>query len=207
MLILGATSLTAQAFIRLMQQEYPHIKLKLFVRNIDNLPMEQQHSHDVIIGNGTNYNDYLRALNDVDYIYDAINGPNTFECTKVMFKAIKDSKTNIQHIVDISASEIHHQTPKKNSQADLQLQKRNAEYSKQRLQTFDLFKKSKINFTILQPGIVKKGPETKVITHVPDLKKVSSTNLKINRPTLARTAANALFTNKYNDMSLSVANG
>lgn len=202
-LILGATSLTAQAFIKLIQQDYPDVKLKLFVDNINNLPMEQQHKHQVIIGDPKNYNDYLRAIKDVDYVYNTYNVPHI----KFLLDSIKETKTSIKHIVDISASEIHHAKPTKKSQNDLSLQQRNAQYSKEQLDKFALLKKSGIDFTILRPGVIKKGPETKVLTHVPDFKKVPIEKMKVNRPTLARTALDALFHGEYRDMSIAVSNG
>lgn len=106
-LIIGATSPTAQAFIKLIETDYPTINLKLFVRNIDRLTNQQRAHYEVVVGDAANYDDYVRALPNVDYIYNSVGGLATGPYTQLLLRAIKDTGTIIKHIVDISAGGIY----------------------------------------------------------------------------------------------------
>ncbi|MCH4008660.1 NAD(P)-binding oxidoreductase [Companilactobacillus sp.] len=206
-LILGASSPTAQAFIKMMNTEYSDVHLRLFVRNINKLPMEQRHKFDIIIGDGSNYEDYVRALVDVDYIYNSIGGLGTGEYTPILIKAIKDTKTNIKHVVDISAGGIYGEYLSGDNQYLSAVRTMYPEYTQNQLNKLSWYKKSGLDFTIFRPGLIKNGPETSVVTHDTDYRKIGENQFNINRATLARAAINALFNNKYDCESLSVSNG
>jgi hypothetical protein len=61
-LIIGATSPTAQAFINLLESDYSEVDLKLFVRNPDKLTATQLQKYQVIVGDASKYDDYVTAL-------------------------------------------------------------------------------------------------------------------------------------------------
>lgn len=73
-LVIGATSPTAQAFIDLMATDYSDIDLKLFVRNPAKLTEQQRQNYTVVVGDASSYDDYVTALDGVDYIYDSAGG-------------------------------------------------------------------------------------------------------------------------------------
>lgn len=196
-LILGASSPTAQAFIKMMSDEYPDVHLRLFVRNINKLPMEQRHKLDIIIGNGANYDDYVRALSGIDYVYNAIGGAYSDEYTSILLRAIRDSKCLIKHIVDISVS---------SEQSLSGVRRIHPEYTQNQIIKLKMYQGSGLDFTILQSGSIKNGPETPVVTLTSDYKKDDTRNLNISRATLARAAINALFKNQYACESLFVTN-
>lgn len=91
-LVLGATSPTAQAFIRLMETEFSDYQLRLFVRNESRLPRDERQQHTVIIGDGSSYDDYVKALNDVDYIYNSIGGLETGPIRNCSFRQFEIRK-------------------------------------------------------------------------------------------------------------------
>ena len=106
-LVIGATSPTAQAFIKLMERDYPEMTLKLFVRNRKKVPAYQKREHVIFLGDAAKYTDYVAALEDVDYIYDSVGGLSTGPYVKLLLRAIKETQATIKRIVDISAGGIY----------------------------------------------------------------------------------------------------
>lgn len=206
-LILGATSPTAQAFIKLMETEFSQYELKLFARNPQRLPQSQRQNHEVITGDGSAYEDYVHALKNVDYIYNSIGGLETGPYTQLLIKAIKDTNTPIKHIVDISAGGIYGEYLSGNAPYLSTVRTRHPEYTQDQINKLDWYKQSGFEFTIFRPGLIQNGPETGIITHTPDYLKIEPAEFPINRTTFARAAVNALFNGDYRNVSVSVSNG
>ncbi|MHA3065933.1 NAD(P)-dependent oxidoreductase [Lacticaseibacillus saniviri] len=206
-LVLGATSPTAQAFIHLMQTDYPTVNLKLFVRNPKKLPKEFRQRFDVIVGDGSHYDDYVTALTGVDYIYNSIGGLETGPYTQTLIRAIKDTKSPIKKVVDISAGGIYGEYLSGNAQYLSSVRTTYPEYTQDQLNKLDWYRNSGLNFTIFRPGLIQNGPETQIITHTPDYRTIGPDEFDVNRTTFARAAANALFNDDYHNQSVSVSNG
>ncbi|MGL0748824.1 NAD(P)-binding oxidoreductase [Secundilactobacillus paracollinoides] len=206
-LVLGATSPTAQAFIRLMETEFSDYQLRLFVRNESRLPRDERQQHTVIIGDGSSYDDYVKALNDVDYIYNSIGGLETGPYTQLLIQAIRDTKTSIQRVVDISAGGIYGEYLSGDLPYLSTVRFRHPEYTRDQLNKLEWYKESGLSFTIFRPGLIQNGPETQIITHTPDYLKIAPDEFAINRATFARAAVNALFKDDYHNQSVSVPNG
>ncbi|WP_318767227.1 NAD(P)H-binding protein [Lactiplantibacillus carotarum] len=102
-LVLGASSKTAQSFIALMAREYPTYDLKLFVRQPQKLTDEQRERYQVVVGDASRYEDYVTALSGVDYIYNSVGGNGTGQFAQLLLRAIAATHTPIKHVVDISA--------------------------------------------------------------------------------------------------------
>ncbi|WP_268913609.1 NAD(P)H-binding protein [Lentilactobacillus sp. SPB1-3] len=206
-LVLGATSPTAQAFVRLMQTDYPDVNLKLFVRNPNRLPQDLRENYTVIVGDGDNYDAYVTALDSVDYIYNSIGGLGTGAYTKILIKAIRDTNTPIKKVVDISAGGIYGEYMSGTAPYLSAVRVIHPKYTKDQLSKLDWYNESGLNFTIFRPGLIQNGPETQIITHTPDYRKIDKNEFDINRTTFARAAANAMFNGDYNNQSVSVSNG
>lgn len=207
-LIIGATSPTAQAFIELLESEYPDVNLRLFVRNTNKLTFNQQQKYQVIVGNAASYDDYVKALaGGVDYIYDSVGGMNTLGFTPLLLKAIKDTKTSIKHIVDISAGGIYGEYHSGMRPYLSAVRYMYPKYTQDQLKKPEWFEESGIDFTIFRPGLIQDGPETQVITHTPDYRDIHADEFPIYRSTFARVAVNAMFYGAYKNKSVSVSNG
>lgn len=206
-LVIGATSPTAQAFIDLMESDYSDYDLKMFVRNPDKLTPGQRQKYEIIVGDASNYDDYVKALQGVDYVYDSVGGMNTIGFTATLIKAITDNDFPIKHVVDISAGGIYNEYRSGVRPYLSAVRYMYPAYTKDQLQKPELYTESGLNFTIFRPGLIQNGPETRVITHTPDYRDIRSDEFDINRTTFARAAANALFNGMYNKQSLSLSNG
>jgi len=206
-LVLGATSPTAQAFIRLLQTEYPDVNLKLFARNPSRLPEDQREKYSISVGDGDDYDAYVTALDGVDYIYNSIGGVKTGPYTQKLIRAIKDTNTPIKKVVDISAGGIYGEYQSGASLYLSAVRFMYPKYTKNQLSKLDWYRESGLNFTIFRPGLIKDGPETQIITHTPEYRKIDKNEFDINRTTFARAAANAMFNGDYNNQSVSVSNG
>jgi len=205
-LVLGATSPTAQVFIRLLQQDYPTVNLKFFVRNLKKLPKDLR-DYPTIVANADDYSAYVEAVKGVDYIYNAIGGLNTGMATPYLLKAIAETKTPIKHIVDISAGGIYGEFLSGKSPRLSAVRTMYPEYTQDQLNKVQYFEASGIDFTIFRPGLIKNGPETQVITHTPEYRAIGPDEFNINRTTFARAAVNAMFNDAYHNQSVSVSNG
>lgn len=206
-LIIGATSPTAQAFIDLMATDYSEINLKFFVRNPAKLTDQQRQNYTVVVGDASSYEDYVTALDGVDYIYDSVGGMNTLNFTPTLLKAIKDSGAQIKHIADISAGGIYGEYKSGVRPYLSAVRYMYPKYTKDQLNKVAWFTDSGIDFTIFRPGLIMDGPETQVITHTPEFRDIRSDEFPINRSTFARAAANSLFKGYYLNQSVSVSNG
>lgn len=167
----------------------------------------QQQKYQIIVGDAANYDDYVKALADVDYVYDSVGGMKTIGFTKMLIKAITENNFPIKHVVDISAGGIYGEYRSGMRPYLSAVRYMYPQYTKDQLSKLDDYNKSGLDFTIFRPGLIMDGPETKVITHTPDFRDIQSDEFPINRSTFARAAANALFNNMYNKESLSVSNG
>lgn len=206
-LVLGASSPTAQAFIRLIQKDYPKTNLKLFVRNPGRLPVDLKDDYEVFVGDAASYENYVEALDNVDYIYNSVGGLETGPYTQQLLKAIQDTGTQIQRIVDISAGGIYGEYLSGKAPYLSTVRFRHPVYTKDQLNKLDWYRDSGLNFTIFRPGLIQDGPETKIITHTPDYREIGPDEFAINRSTFARAAVNALFKDDYHNQSVSVSNG
>lgn len=206
-LVLGATSPTAQAFINLMTHDYPTVQLKLFVRNPAKLPANQRDRFPVIVGDAANYADYLRALPDVTYIYNSVGGVHTGAWTQLLLRAIRETQAPIKHVVDISAGGIYGEFRSGLRPYLSAVRTMYPQYTRDQRHKLDWYRDSGLAFTIFRPGLIQDGPETQLITHTPDYHDIRANEFDINRTTFARAAANALFHNAYPNQSLSVHNG
>lgn len=206
-LVIGATSPTAQVFIDLMENDYPNVNLKLFVRNVNKLTASQQQTYPITIGDAGDYQDLMRALDGVDYIYDSVGGMNSINYANYLIKAIQESQAKIKHIVDISAGGIYGEYRSGVRPYLSAVRYMYPKYTKDQLKKPDLYKEAGLSFTIFRPGLIMDGPETQVITHTPEYRNIKSDEFPINRLTFARAAANALFNDKYLNLSVSVSNG
>ncbi|WP_225363780.1 NAD(P)H-binding protein [Levilactobacillus brevis] len=206
-LVIGATSPTAQAFIALMARDYPEVNLKLFVRNLKKVPAQQRQKYDVFLGNASKYTDYVASLKNVDYIYDSVGGLSTGPYVKLLLRAIKEAQAPIKRIVDISAGGIYGEYLSGNLPYLSAVRVQHPQYTHDQLDKPTLFKNSGIPFTIFRPGLIQDGPETKIITHGPEFRTIPESEFAINRDTFARAAANALFNDDYHNQSVSISNG
>jgi NmrA-like family. len=206
-LIIGATSPTAQAFINLLESDYSEVDLKLFVRNPDKLTATQLQKYQVIVGDASKYDDYVTALKNVDYVYDSVGGMKTIGFSKMLIKAIVENHYPIKHVVDISAGGIYGEYKSGVRPYLSAVRYMYPQYTKDQLSKLDDYQASGLDFTIFRPGLIQNGPETQVITHTPDYRDIHADEFDINRTTFARAAANALFKGMYNRQSLSVSNG
>lgn len=207
-LVLGASSPTAQAFIRLMASDYPNVNLKLFVRNPDRLPADLKQAYPVIVGDAANYEDYVRALDGgVTHIYNSVGGVKTGTYTQTLLKAITATRAPIEHVVDISAGGIYNEFRSGIRPYLSAVRTLYPKYTRDQLHKLDWYRDSGLAFTIFRPGLIQDGPETEIVTHTPDYHDIYDDEFDINRSTFARAAANALFNDDYHNQSLSVHNG
>lgn len=203
-LVLGATAPTAQAFIHLIKTDYPEYRLKLFVRNPSKLPATDD---EVFVGDGGSYEDYYAALSGVTYIYNAIGGVKTGTYTQQLIQAIQDTHTTIKHVVDISAGGIYGEYRSGLRPYLSMVRTMYPQYTKDQIKKVDWYQASGLDFTILRPGLIQDGPETRAITHTPEYREIGKDQFDVNRTTLARVAAEALFNNRYHNQSIAVSNG
>ncbi|XXO41257.1 NAD(P)H-binding protein [Lactiplantibacillus plantarum] len=206
-LVIGATSPTAQAFIKLMERDYPEMTLKLFVRNRKKVPAYQKREHVIFLGDAAKYTDYVAALEDVDYIYDSVGGLSTGPYVKLLLRAIKETQATIKRIGDISAGGIYGEYLSGNLPYLSAVRTQHPQYTHDQLDKPLLFANSGIPFTIFRPGLIQNGPETKIITHGPEFRAIPESEFAINRDTFARAAANALFNDDYHNQSVAISNG
>lgn len=147
-LVIGATSPTAQAFIKLMERDYPEMTLKLFVRNRKKVPAYQKREHVIFLGDAAKYTDYVAALEDVDYIYDSVGGLSTGPYVKLLLRAIKETQATIKRIVDISAGGIYGEYLSGNLPYLSAVRTQHPQYTHDQLDKPLLFANSGIPFTI-----------------------------------------------------------
>lgn len=105
-LILGATSPTAQAFVTLLQRDYPAVQLRFFVRNPDKLPADQR-AIPTFTGDANQAADLVPAVDGVQYVYTSVGGTGTGNSVQALLSAIATTQAPIEHIVDISAGGIY----------------------------------------------------------------------------------------------------
>lgn len=206
-LVIGATSPTAQVFIKLIESEYSSVNLKLFVRNPERLTTEQLTKYEVIVGDAASYDDYVRSLFNVDYIYNSVGGLETGRYTQLLIKAINDAGVNIKRVVDISAGGIYGEYLSGGAPYLSAVRIIHPKYTKEQINKLSWYQRSELNFTIFRPGLIKNGPETQIVTHTTNYRKIGRDEFNINRATFARAAANALFNDDYHNQSVSVSNG
>lgn len=206
-LVLGATSPTAQAFIQLLQTDYPDTAIKLFVRNPAKLPADQRTAFPIFTGDANTATDLIPALDNVTHVYTAVGGTGTGNSVSALLSAIQTTQAPIEHIVDISAGGIYGEYQSGLRPYLSAVRFMYPGYTKEQLRKPDLYAASGIAYTIFRPGLIQNGPETQLITHLPDYRKISPAEFDINRSTFARAAANALFKGQYHNQSLSVSNG
>lgn len=206
-LVLGASSKTAQSFIALMAREYPTYDLKLFVRQPQKLTDEQRERYQVVVGDASRYEDYVTALSGVDYIYNSVGGNGTGQFAQLLLRAIAATHTPIKHVVDISAGGVYGEYQSGLLPYLSAVQKMYPQYTKDQRAKLGWYQDSGLDFTIFRPGLIQDGPETQLITHTPDFRKIPKSEFDINRTTFARAAVDALFNGAFHNQNVSVSNG